>query len=330
RPPHQPEPVQARRHHRRRPGRTDPGAQGLRQKTAARRPVTPETPMTQPASTEQVWTVGGLLQWTERFFAGKGVESPRLDAQILLAYALGWQRPQLYTRYDEVVPEEPRGRFRELVRRRVEGCPVAYLVGSKEFFLLPFEVSPAVLIPRPSTESLVSACLERAKPLAAPRVIDVGTGSGCIAISVAKRHAGARVLSVDRSAEALAVARRNAERHGVADRVEFLESDLFDAVPAGQSFDFVLSNPPYIPSADVATLAPEVREHEPRLALDGGPDGFLVFDRLIAQAPERLAAGGWLMVEIGAEQEVGARERVAAISELTLAPTIRDGDGFPR
>ena len=109
--------------------------------------------MTQPASTEQVWTVGGLLQWTERFFAGKGVESPRLDAQILLAHALGCQRPQLYTRYDEVVAEEPRGRFRELVRLRVEGCPVAYLVGSKEFFLLPFEVSPAVLIPRPSTES---------------------------------------------------------------------------------------------------------------------------------------------------------------------------------
>jgi release factor glutamine methyltransferase len=286
--------------------------------------------MSQPVGAEQVWTVGGLLQWTERFFAGKGVESPRLDAQILLAHALGCQRPQLYTRYDEVVAEEPRGRFRELVRQRVEGCPVAYLVGSKEFFLLPYEVSPAVLIPRPSTESLVSACLERAKPLAAPQVIDVGTGSGCIAVSVAKRHAGARVLAVDRSPEALAVARRNAERHGVADRVEFLESDLFDAVPAGQAFDFVLSNPPYIRSADVAGLAPEVRDHEPRLALDGGPNGFLVFDRLMAQAPARLASGGWLLIEIGADQEAGARERLAAVPDLALAPTIRDGDGHPR
>src|SRR5438270_11032218 len=124
--------------------------------------------MSQPASAEQVWTVGGLLQWTERFFAGKGVESPRLDAQILLAHALGCQRPQLYTRYDEVVAEEPRGRFRELVRRRVEGCPVASLVGSKEFFLLPCEVSPVGLIPRPSTESLVAGWLALAQRLAAP------------------------------------------------------------------------------------------------------------------------------------------------------------------
>ena len=286
--------------------------------------------MSQPAATEQVWTVGGLLQWTEQYFAGKGIESPRLEAQILLAHALGCQRPQLYTRYDEVVAEEARGRFRELVRRRIEGCPVAYLVGSKEFFLLPFEVSPAVLIPRPSTESLVSACLERAKTLAAPRVIDVGTGSGCIAVSVAKRHAGALVLAVDRSREALEIARRNAGRHGVADRIEFLESDLFRAVPFGQTSDFILSNPPYIPTSDVERLDPVVRDFEPSLALDGGPDGFQVFDRLIEDAPTRLAEGGWLMVEIGADQEAAARQRVGAVPGLDLIPTIRDGDGHPR
>src|SRR3954470_19532638 len=136
--------------------------------------------MTQPAGAKQVWTVGGLLQWTEQFFAQKGVESPRLDAQILLAHALGCERIHIYTRFEEPVEDDRRGQFRDLVRRRVEGCPVAYLVGRKEFYKLSFEVTPAVLIPRPATESRVMPALGREKPLAAPRVLDVGTGSGCI------------------------------------------------------------------------------------------------------------------------------------------------------
>src|SRR3954452_6819750 len=148
--------------------------------------------MTQPAGATKAWTVGGLLQWTEQFFAQKGVESPRLDAQGLLAHALGCDRIHVYTRLEEPVGEATRGPFRDLVRRRVEGCPVAYLVGRKEFFKLSFDVSPAVLIPRPATESLVLRALELLKPLAAPRVLDIGTGSGCIAVSIAKQHAGAR------------------------------------------------------------------------------------------------------------------------------------------
>src|SRR5437870_12126289 len=149
------------------------------------------------AGVAKVWTVGGLLHWTEQFFCQKGVESPRLDAQILLAHALGCERIHIYTRFEEPVADARRGQFRDLVRRRVEGCPVAYLVGRKEFYKLTFEVTPAVLIPRPATESLVLAALERVKPLAAPRVLDIGTGSGCIAVSVARQHAGAEVVAVD-------------------------------------------------------------------------------------------------------------------------------------
>src|SRR5689334_3231997 len=189
---------------------------------------------------ERVWTIGGLLQWTEQFLAQKGVESPRLEAQILLAHALGCERIHLYTRFDEPSDDGARTGFRELVRRRVEGCPVAYLVGRKEFYKLTFEVTPAVLIPRPATESLVLAALERAKPLPAPRVLDVGTGSGCIAVSVARQHPGARVVAVDISDDALAVARRNAERHGVVDRISFRHSDLFASLADETPFDLLL------------------------------------------------------------------------------------------
>ncbi len=285
--------------------------------------------MSQPASA-RTWTVGGLLQWTEQFFAQKGVEAPRLDAQILLAHALGCDRIHIYTRFEEEVGEDRRGQFRDLVRRRVEGCPVAYLVGRKEFYKLVFEVTPAVLIPRPATESLVLAALERIKPLATPRVLDVGTGSGCIAVSVAKQHTGAMVVAVDVNDHALAVARRNAERHGVADRVTFAAGDLYAGASAAGQFDAILSNPPYIRSSDLPALAAEVRDHEPRAALDGGPDGLAVFDRLIAGAADRLAPGGWLLVEIGFDQEAEALRRLAAVPGLSSGPTIRDADGHPR
>ncbi len=285
--------------------------------------------MTQSVNAK-VWTVGGLLQWTEQFFGQKGVESPRLDAQILLAHILGCDRIHIYTRFSEEVGEDRRSRFRELVRRRVEGCPVAYLVGRKEFYKLSFEVSPAVLIPRPATESLVVRALEVLKPMAAPRVLDVGTGSGCIAVSIAKQHPGATIMAVDVSGEALAIARRNAERHGVASRIQFVAGDLYANLTGTGPFDLVLSNPPYIPSATIPELASGVRDHEPRLALDGGPDGLAVFARLISGAPGRLASGGWLLVEIGFDQEADAVRQLAAVTGLVPGPTIRDADGHPR
>jgi release factor glutamine methyltransferase len=279
---------------------------------------------------QQTWTIGRLLEWTTQFLAQKGSESPRLDAQVLLAHVLGCKRIDLYTRHEEEPAEQARQKFRELVRKRVEGCPVAYLVGRKEFFSLEFEVGPAVLIPRPDTECVVDECLRLAKDFPEPRVLDIGTGSGNLAVTVAQQHPGARVTAVDLSPDALAVAARNALRHGVAPRIRFLEGDLFDPIPAGERFDFVLSNPPYIAREDFDCLPPGVRDYEPRLALDGGPGGYAVFDRLLAEAKDYLVPGGQLLVEIGSPQEGPARQRLASHPEYELADTVYDGSRHPR
>lgn len=279
---------------------------------------------------QQPWTVGRLLDWTARFLAEKGSEFPRLDAEVLLAHALACRRIELYTRYEEAAADEVRQRFKELVRRRVEGCPVAYLVGRKEFFSLEFEVGPAVLIPRPDTECVVGECLRLARGMAEPGIVDLGTGSGAIAVAVARQHKGARVTAVDLSADALAVAARNAARHGVAERIRFLQGDLFEPVPGDERFDFVLSNPPYIPSGEITHLPVGVRDYEPHLALDGGSDGFAVFDRIVDQARERLRPSSCLIVEIGSPQEERARERIASFAEFDLGKTIHDHAGHPR
>jgi release factor glutamine methyltransferase len=281
-------------------------------------------------STEQTWTLGRLLEWTTNYLRQKGSESPRLDSEVLLAHALGCKRIDLYARHGEEAPEAARQRFRELVRQRVEGCPVAYLVGRKEFFSLEFSVNRSVLIPRPDTECVVDECLRLAKPRSEPAIVDVGTGSGCIAVAVAKHHKTAQVTAVDVSAEALAVAASNAGKHGVAERVRFVQGDLFGSIPPGERFDFILSNPPYIPHDDLAKLAAGVRDYEPHLALDGGVDGFAVFERLIAEAPARLKAGGWMLIEIGSPQEGPARERIVRHQGYELEKTVHDGSGHPR
>jgi release factor glutamine methyltransferase len=288
------------------------------------------TNRTAAPGTEQPWTIGRLLDWTTRFLGEKGSESPRLDTEVLLAHALGCKRIELYTRHDELADEEGRQKFRDLIRRRVEGCPVAYLVGRKEFFSLELEVSPAVLIPRPDTECVVDECLRLAKGMTAPRVLDVGTGSGCLAVAVARQHKTAQVTATDVSPDALAVAARNAAKHKVDARVRFLQGDLFAPLPPGERFDFILSNPPYIRHGDLAGLPKGVRDYEPHLALDGGADGFAVFDRLVAEAPAYLNPGGYLIVEIGTAQETPGRDRINRISGYELAKTVHDGSGHPR
>jgi release factor glutamine methyltransferase len=281
-------------------------------------------------SAEQSWTIGRLLDWTTKFLGQKGSESPRLDTEVLLAHALGCKRIDLYTRHTEEAPEQARQKFRELVRQRVEGCPVAYLVGRKEFFSLKFEVNRAVLIPRPDTECVVDECLRLAKGVAEPRILDIGTGSGCLAVAVARHHKTARVTAVDISPEALTVASSNAGENGVGERIRFLQGDLFGPLSSGERFDFILSNPPYIPQGELDKLPAGVRDYEPRLALDGGPDGFAVFDRLVAEAPAWLNPGGYLLIEIGSPQEAPARERIGRHAGYELAKTILDGSGHPR
>lgn len=274
------------------------------------------------------WTVARLLEWTTGRFKERGIDSPRLEAEILLACALGIRRIDLYVRHDQIVDDAGRARFRDMVRRRQEGCPTAHIVGKKEFYSLDFAVSPATLIPRPDTELLVDEALRQAKPLTDPLIADIGTGTGCVAVALAHRLPKARIVAVDISPEALETARGNATRLGVADRVDFRLGDLL-APLAGLRPDLIVSNPPYIPTNDIAGLDPGVRDHEPALALDGGPDGLRVIERLAEQALSLLAPGGRLLVEIGAGQEEGARG-VLTRAGFTVESVRKDGGGHPR
>jgi release factor glutamine methyltransferase len=251
---------------------------------------------------KRVWTVLDLLRWTTDHFASRGIDTPRLDAEVLLAYALECDRLSLYLEYEKPVEEPERAQFRELVQRRAdERIPVALLTGTREFWSLSFEVTPDVLVPRPETETLVTAALERLPDAEAElRVLDVGTGSGAVALALATERPKARVVATDLSAAALAVAGRNAERLGLADRVAFAQGDLFEPL-AGERFDLVISNPPYIGRGEADSLAPELR-HEPESALYAGADGLEVLRRLVAEASDHLEAGGVLALEIDPRQ----------------------------
>lgn len=274
--------------------------------------------------TQTVWTIKELLRWTTEYLHGKGVEAPRLEAQILLGHVMNCPRIELIARSDELPTDAERARFKDLLRQRVEGWPVAYLVGSREFYLLPFEVTPAVLIPRPDTETLVLEAIRRAKGLTAPRILDVGTGSGCIAVSVAHQVPQARVTASDVSPDALEVAKRNATRHGVAGRMTFKQGDLLQPVMGDERFDLLLSNPPYIAPGELATLAVEVRDHEPRIALDGGPDGLAFYRRFAAEAATVLVPGGTLLLEIGWQQDAAVRALFAERPEWVVEPSLKD------
>jgi len=291
--------------------------------------------MTETGKTEaEAWTIGRLLNWTTDFLRDKGADSPRLDAEVLLAHARGCQRIELYTAFEEVAAEPLREAFRELVRRRAAGTPVAYLVGHREFFSLSFQVTPEVLIPRPETELLVVRLLDIAKQQPAGqgglRIADVGTGSGILAVCCAKHLTDASITAIDISPGALAVAKTNAEEHGVPERIEFIESDLFAAVGDSEAFDVIVSNPPYVASAEMAELDPGVLEYEPHLALDGGEQGTEIIARLIPQAAQRLRPGGWLLMEVGPYNAQKVEQLVAKEAGLSLEVTIPDLAGHPR
>jgi len=284
------------------------------------------------------WTIGRLLQWTAEHLKTHGSETPRLDAEVLLAAARGCQRIELYTSFDEVASDELRARFRDLVRQRAEGTPVAYLVGYREFYSHKFRVSPAVLIPRPETEFLVVSLVDRIDELAERRpqadgpisVADVGTGSGIIAVCAARHIPRVRVTAIDLSPDALAVARENAADAGVTDRITFVESDLFASVPPGERYAFIASNPPYVSDSELAALARDVQKYEPRLALAAGPTGTAVIERLIPQAAERLNPGGWLLLEISPMLEQRVANLVEADGRFERPATIKDLAQLPR
>jgi release factor glutamine methyltransferase len=282
------------------------------------------------ASGQESWTVGRLLNWTTEWLTARGAESARLDAEVLLAHVRGCPRIALYTAFDTNVPEEERARFRGLVKRRGEGEPVAYLVGSREFFSLPFAVTSDVLVPRPETEGLVVRVLDLCKAAAAPRIADVGTGSGAIVVTLAKHLPRATFVATDVSAAALAVARGNAERHGVADRITFVECDLLGDPRVAGPWDVIVSNPPYVREDEFAALPRDVREHEPCGALVAGPRGVEIVERLAADAEARLTPGGWLVIEIGPGVAGAAEEVIATRAGLEPGPTLKDLAGLPR
>ena len=277
----------------------------------------------------RVWTVLELLRWTTEHFAGCGIEGARLDAECLLAHALGVARLQLYLDFDKPVSEAERTGFRELVRRRAgERIPVALLIGEKEFWSMPLRVTPDVLVPRPETETLVSAALELIPdPEAAVRVLELGTGSGAVALAIAKERPASVITATDISAPALKIAQENAERHGMAERIQLLEGDLW--APLGESrFDLIVSNPPYVAESERADLAPEL-DHEPEPALFAGADGRDVLERLVDGVSRWLAPGGVVALEHGAEQGDWLMARSAAAG-LTRVTTHRDLAGRAR
>jgi release factor glutamine methyltransferase len=281
----------------------------------------------------ETWTIGRLLAWTTEYLKKNGSDSPRLDAEILLAEACGCERIQLYTAFGDEPSEPARIAFRELVRRRAEHTPVAHLVGYREFYSLTFRVTPDVLIPRPETELLIVELADLAGEAAAGRpleIADVGTGSGIIAVCAVKHVPDCRVTAIDLSPAALQVAHANAQNLEAAGAIEFVQSDLLDAVPPQRRFHFIVSNPPYISESEMLGLAPEVRDHEPRLALAAGEHGTSVIERLIPQAAERLHPGGWLLVEISPMIERRVHDLLAADGRFDFLATVKDKALLPR
>jgi len=274
------------------------------------------------------WTTLGVLDWTTQRFNEAGITSARLEAQILLAHVLGCSRVQLYTGFDKPLGDAELAGYRALIKRRLAGEPVSYLVGETEFWGLPFHVEPSVLVPRPDTETVIEVVRVARPDRASPcRILDLCTGSGVIAVSLAREYPAAQVVATEVSSAAAALARRNAARNGVAERVDVRDGDLFAPV-RGERFDVIAANPPYIASAVIPTLAAEVRR-EPQIALDGGPDGLVFYDRIAGEAREYLARGGAIVVEHGCDQADAVRARLAAAG-FTAVTLVHDLARNPR
>jgi release factor glutamine methyltransferase len=257
---------------------------------------------------QERWTMLAVIQWTTEHFQKKGMDNPRLEAEVLLAHLLGIDRMGLYLNYATPLSEGERTAYREMIQRRAAGEPIAYIVGYKEFWSMRFAVSPECLIPRPETEHLVEEAVRTGKELQPPlRALEIGHGCGAVAIALAKELDEAQIVATDISPGARSLAQENAEAHGVGGRIQFVLGDLYP--PGEEPFNLICSNPPYIPTAEILQLASEVRDYEPLTALDGGEDGLRFFRQIAQGAPDFLAEGGWLLLEMGKGQD----PQVAAI-----------------
>ncbi len=286
------------------------------------------------STTSAQWTIQRLLEWTTEFFSkSESSSSPRLEAETLLAEALQCERIQLYTRFEEVPDADKLAEFRAWVKRRGAGEPVAYLVGHREFYSLKFAVTSDVLIPRPETEHVVVSALEAAKQLDANpiRIVDVGTGSGCIAITLATQLTDCKIAATDVSQLALDVAKTNAQSHQVEDRVRFFQGDLLEALPAGSDpVHMIVSNPPYIGESEVNTVEAQVKDHEPAIALFSGESGTDIITRLVADAPGFLLPGGFLIFETSPIVMDKCVELVESNSAFESVEVVKDFSGHRR
>jgi release factor glutamine methyltransferase len=273
----------------------------------------------------ETWTVLKILAWTRDYLAGKGVENARLESEWLLSDALGLDRVGLYLNFDRPLNSAELARYRGMVSRRAKREPLQHILGSQEFMGLEFEVSPAALIPRHDTETVVEEVIRRCT--GGERILDIGLGSGCIAVALAKKLPQVSVYGVEKTASALELASRNAAKHGVT--LEIAKGSLFEPFE-GLMFDIVVSNPPYIPTGEIPSLQPEVRDFEPVEALDGGPDGLDFYRMIIPSASKHMSPGGWLIFEVGAGQSDSVKEIFAASTSFADIFSAKDPAGIER
>lgn len=273
------------------------------------------------------WTILSILKWTADYFESHRVESPRANAEFLLAETLKCERIDLYVRFDQPLQEDELARFKGFIKRRVRGEPAAYITGKQGFWTLELGVCESVLIPRPETETLVEAALARLPADAGPKkVLDLGTGSGAIVLALAAERPAHQYIASDRSFDALVQARQNDANH----RVHWFCGNWFEALCPSAAFDLIVSNPPYIPTADIDGLQTEVRDHEPRMALDGGEDGLSAIRCIVAGAPELLIPGGFLLLEIGWDQGPSVERFVRETGAFTPPIIQKDEAGRDR
>ncbi len=274
-------------------------------------------------------TVAAALALAVPTLAQAGADTPRLDAQLLLAWTLKARREDLARDPERVLSERERVIFQKAVALRTERRPLPYITGEAWFYGRPFKINRAVLIPRPETEGLAQAALEKCRNEPAPHLADIGTGSGCLAVTLALERPAARVWATDLSGDALKLARKNVARYGLGERVTLLHGDLLGPLPADLRFDVIVSNPPYVALPDLSGLQPEVRDYEPRLALSGdgdaaGSDGTGLHRRLLAEAPAHLRQGGWLLLEVGQGQaeSVAQAARDLGYDDVSVRPDL--------
>lgn len=277
----------------------------------------------------KIWRVMELINWTADYFKKNSIDSARLDTELLLGHILNKSRLQLYMDFEQVVSKEHLAQYRELIKKRIERVPVAYLTNHKEFMSLSFYVDESVLIPRPETEVLVENVLKLQSDDC--NVLDLGTGSGAIVVTLATKRVDWKFIATDISTEAVVVAEKNAQRHRVSERITFLQGNLFEPLQdESMKFDCIVSNPPYIPSDEISTLMPEVRDYEPRIAIDSGTAGLDFIERLVAESPRFLKENGQLLFEFGYQQDEAVRDLIQSNPQYTDCNIIKDYAGIER